>query len=104
MLRTLGMRSRMGWWLALAELAPIVMAAVIGGLFAGVGMVLVIAPAMGLEFLTGGLQPPVPDISADVILAIIAGAILLLVGATAVEVVAHRRDRLSDMLRRGDAR
>ena len=104
MLRTLGMRSRMGWWLALAELAPIVIAAVIGGLFAGIGMVLLIAPAMGLEFLTGGLRPPVPDISASVILDITAGAILLLLLATAVEVVAHRRDRLSEMLRRGDAR
>ncbi|MEO6116141.1 MAG: FtsX-like permease family protein [Pseudolysinimonas sp.] len=104
MLRTLGMRSRMGWWLALTELAPIVIAAVIGGLIAGIGMVLVIAPAMGLELLTGGLRPPVPDISAGVILAITACAILLLVLATAVEVVAHRRDRLTDMLRTGDVR
>ncbi|MEP6844192.1 MAG: FtsX-like permease family protein [Pseudolysinimonas sp.] len=104
LLRTLGMSSRMGWWLAVAELAPIVIAAVIGGLIAGIGMVLVIAPAIGLELLTGGLRPPAPDISANVILAITAGAILLLILATVVEVLAHRRDRLTEMLRMGDAR
>jgi len=104
MLRSLGMRAGMSWWLSVAELAPTVIAAVIGGLIAGIGTVLLIAPAMGLELLTGGSRPPGPEISPGVILAITGGAILLLVVATAAEVVVHRRDRLSDMLRMGDAR
>ncbi|MEP6480423.1 MAG: FtsX-like permease family protein [Rhodoglobus sp.] len=104
LLRTLGMRSRLGWWLALTELAPIVVAAVIGGLTAGIGIVLFVAPVIGLKLLTGGLHPPVPAVSATVVLVIVGTAILLLILATAVEVLAHRRDNLSEMLRIGDTR
>lgn len=102
MLRTLGMRPRLGWWLALAELAPVVLAAVVGGVTAGVAVVVLLAPALGLDVLAGGLGIPEPAIAPTVIVGLAAAAVGLLVLAAAVEVLAHRRDRLSDVLRVGE--
>ena len=102
MLRTLGMRPRLGWWLALAELAPVVIAAVVGGVAAGVAIVVLLAPALGLDVLAGGLGIPDPTISPVVIAGLAVTAALLLVLAAGVEVLAHRRDRLSDVLRVGE--
>ncbi|WP_199423619.1 FtsX-like permease family protein [Actinotalea solisilvae] len=102
MLRTLGMSPRLGWWLALAELAPVVLAALLGGTLSGVLVVLVLAPALGLDVLAGGLVVPAPTVDADVIGGLAAGAALLLVLAVLAEVLAHRRDRLSEVLRVGE--
>ena len=102
MLRTLGMHPRLGWWLALAELTPVVIAAVVGGAAAGVAIVVVLAPALGLDVLAGGLGIPDPSISPIVIIGLAATAVGLLVLAAGVEVLAHRRDRLSDVLRVGE--
>lgn len=102
MLRTLGMSPRLGWWLALAELAPVVLAALLGGTLSGVLVVLVLAPALGLDVLAGGLAVPAPTVDADVIGGLAAGAALLLVLAVLAEVLAHRRDRLSEVLRVGE--
>ncbi len=102
MLRTLGMRPRLGWWLALAELAPVVIAAVVGGVAAGVAIVVLLAPALGLDVLAGGLSIPDPTISPIVIAGLAVTAALLLVLAAGVEVLAHRQDRLSDVLRVGE--
>jgi len=102
LLRTLGLRSSLGWWLALSELAPVVIAAVLGGVASGVGMVLLLEPAMGLRVLAGGLTEPQPTISGLVIAALAGGAILLLVLAVLVEVIVRRRDRLSEVLRVGE--
>lgn len=101
-LRTLGMRSRWGWWLAFTELAPVVVAAVIGGTVSGIGMVLLIAPSLGLSHLTGGPTDPEPRVSGPVIIAAALAAMAVLGIAMLVEVVAHRRDRLNDLLRVGE--
>jgi putative ABC transport system permease protein len=103
LLRTLGMRSRLGWWLALAELAPVVIVALIGGVVAGVVMVELLAPSLGLRVLAGGLDEPTPSLSPIVILGVAGGALVLLGVAMLVEVRAHRRDRLSEVLRVGDS-
>jgi putative ABC transport system permease protein len=102
LLRTLGMRARLGWWLALAELAPVVIAALLGGIVAGVGMVLVLAPSMGLDELAGGLSAPPPTVSPAVFIWLVGAAVVLLGCAVLAEVVAHRRDRLSEVLRVGE--
>ncbi len=102
MLRTLGMSPRLGWWLALAELGPVVLASLLGGTLAGVVIVLALAPALGLDVLAGGIRVPPPAVDADVIVGLAAGAVLLLVLAVLAEVLAHRRDRLSEVLRVGE--
>lgn len=102
LLRTLGMNPRLGWWLALAELAPVVLAAAVGGVAAGVAIVLFLAPALGLRLLAGGVTTPAPSISPEVIAGLAGGAVTLLLLAVLVEVLAHRRDQLSDVLRVGE--
>jgi putative ABC transport system permease protein len=102
LLRTLGMGARWGWWLAFTELAPVVLAAVTGGALAGSGMVLLIAPSLGLSHLTGGLADPEPRVSVTLIIGVALSAVAILGIATLVEVVAHRRDRLNDLLRVGE--
>jgi putative ABC transport system permease protein len=102
MLRTLGMNPRLGWWLALSELAPMVVAAVIGGIASGVVVVAALAPSLGLDLLAGGVSIPPPSISGGVLVSLVIGAVaLLLIGALA-DVLAHRRDKLSEVLRVGD--
>jgi putative ABC transport system permease protein len=102
MLRTLGMKPRLGWWLALAELAPMVIAAVIGGIVAGVVVVAALAPSLGLDLLAGGVTIPEPSISTEVFVSLAIGAFaVLLIGALA-DVLTHRRDKLSEVLRVGD--
>ena len=103
LLRTLGMSSRLGWWLALSELVPIVLASLIGGVAAGVSIILVLGPSFGLETLAGGVQPPSLAIAPWVIVAVAAGALVLSVVAVLAEVIIHRRDRLSDVLRVGES-
>jgi putative ABC transport system permease protein len=103
LLRTLGMHSRLGWWLALAELAPVVIAALIGGVVAGVGIVELLTPSLGIGKLTGGLDAPKPSLSPTVVLGVAVAAFVLLGLAMLAEVISHRRDRLSDVLRVGDS-
>jgi putative ABC transport system permease protein len=103
LLRTLGMSSRLGWWLALTELAPLVLTAVIGGVAAGIGIVLVLGPALGLETLAGGVLPPSLSIAPWVIIGVAVAAVALSMAAILTEVVAHRRDRLGDVLRVGES-
>ncbi|WP_022886184.1 ABC transporter permease [Glaciibacter superstes] len=101
LLRTLGLRVRLGWWLAFAETAPMVLAALLGGILAGVGMVVILGPSLGLGTLAGGRAPD-PVVSPVVILSVIAGAVLVLLITMVVEVAGHRRDRLSEVLRVGE--
>jgi len=103
LLRTLGMSPRLGWWLALSELAPVVLAALVGGVAAGVAIILTLGPSFGLETLAGGADPPPLVIAPWVIAGVVAGAFVLALVAMLVEVVAHRRDRLSDVLRVGES-
>lgn len=102
MLRTLGMRARLGWWLALAELAPVVAAAVVAGAAAGVTVVLLLGGALGLDVLVGGVGLPPLAVAPDAIGLLALGATALLLAAALVEVAAHRRDRLSEVLRVGE--
>jgi putative ABC transport system permease protein len=101
--RTLGLPARQGWWLALAELAPVVVAALVGGIVAGVGIVLLLAPAMGLRELAGGLSDPPPTISPAFIAGLATAAVVLLFVAVLIEIAVRRRDRLSEVLRVGES-
>ena len=102
LLRTLGMGSGLGWWIALAELAPLVVLAAVGGILSGLAMVLVVGPSLGLQALAGGLGAPTASLSPVVVLAVAAGLALLLLVAIATEAFVRRRDRLSDVLRVGE--
>jgi putative ABC transport system permease protein len=102
LLRTLGLNRRLGWWLALSELGPVVLASVVVGGIAGVLAVLVLAPSFGLESLTGGIAAPDLSLSPVVLLAVAAAAVVVASLATLVEVVVHRRDKLSSVLRVGE--
>lgn len=104
MLRTQGMGSGWGWWLAFTELAPPVVAAVIGGGGAGVLIVYLLGGSLGLEVLSGGISTPPIDVNWQFMAAVGAGVVVLLIIAVAAEVIAHRRDRLSDVLRYGETR
>jgi putative ABC transport system permease protein len=104
MLRTQGMGSGYGWWLALAELAPLTLAAVIGGAAAGVTIMWLLGDTLGLRLLSGGLEDP--ELAANwTFLAIVGGGVLVLLFlAVAAEVLTHRRNKLSEVLRWGEAR
>lgn len=104
MLRTQGMGSGWGWWLAFSELAPPVLASVIGGAAAGLLIVYSLGGSLGLEVLSGGLTTPPIDVNWQFMAAVGAGVLVLLIIAVAAEVIAHRRDRLSDVLRYGETR
>lgn len=101
LLRTLGLRARLAWLLVLAELAPVVVAALVGGVATAIVISTVIGPVLGLESLTGGIGAPTPSISPLVIAVGAGAAVLLLLLATLAEYLAHRRDRLSEILRVG---
>lgn len=102
LLRTLGVSGRLAWWLGFVELAPVVVAAVIGGVGAGIGIVLALGPSLGLAELAGGVGDPVLRVSATVVFSVVGGAVLLLGLAMLTEIVTHRRDRLSQVLRVGE--
>jgi putative ABC transport system permease protein len=102
LLRTLGMNRRLGWWLALSELGPVVLASVLGGSVAGVLAVVVLVPSFGLESLTGGIGSPDLSLSPAVLVAVAAAAVVVAGLATLVEVAVHRRDKLSSVLRVGE--
>jgi putative ABC transport system permease protein len=103
LIRTLGLPARLGWWLALAELAPVLVAALLGGIVAGVGIVLLLEPAMGLRELAGGLGNPAPTVSLALIVGLVGTAIGLLLLAVLIEIAVRRRDRLSEVLRVGES-
>lgn len=102
LLRTLGMSSRLGWWLALAELAPLVLAAVLGGITAGITVVLALAPSLGLDVLAGGISVPEPSFSPTVFIGLAGASLVLLLLGTLADVLVHRRDKLSEVLRVGE--
>jgi putative ABC transport system permease protein len=103
LLRTLGMRAGLGWWLALAELLPVVIASLIGGIGAGIGMVILLEPSLGLRVLAGGESEPPTAISPGLIIGLVVAAIALMVVAIVAETLAYRRDQLSEVLRVGES-
>lgn len=102
LLRTLGMRPRLGWWLALAELTPVVLTAVVAGGAAAALVVLLLGGALGLDVLVGGVGVPTVTVAPDLLGWVGTGAVGLLLAAAFVEVAVHRRDRLSEVLRVGE--
>jgi len=104
MFRTQGMGSGYGWWLALAELAPLTLAAVVGGAAGGLAIMWLLGDTLGLRLLSGGLEDP--QLTANwTFLAIVGGGIMLLLFlAVAAEVLTHRRNKLSEVLRWGESR
>ncbi|GAB2449670.1 putative ABC transport system permease protein [Conyzicola lurida] len=102
LLRTLGVQRGFGWILALAELTPLVVAALVGGAAAGVGIVVAVGPALGLGILAGGVSAPPLRIDVLTVVLVIAGSLVLSAAAIVVDVVAHRRDRPGEVLRVGE--
>ena len=102
MLRTLGMSSRLGWWLALAELGPLILAAILGGIVAGVIVMVTLTPAIGLDVLAGGTTVPTTSLSPVVFIALAAAGVALLALGSLADVLVHRRDKLSEVLRVGE--
>ena len=101
LLRTLGMRRRIGWWLLVADLAPLVVGGLAGGAAIGVVAAEVFDPALVLAALTGGRFDPPVVISGPVLGAVLGGAVVVLAATVAVEAVTWRRDRFSEVLRVG---
>jgi len=102
LLRTLGAPARYGWWLALAELAPTVIFALVAGVASGALLVLALSPAMGLQTLTGGFDAPPPVVPAGLVVGLGVAAVASVLCAALTEVILHRRDRLGDVLRVGE--
>lgn len=102
LLRTLGMRPRLGWWLAGVELAPVVLAALVAGGAAGALVVTELGSAMGLDVLVGGVRTPPVAVDPAALAWVAAGAVGLLAVAVAVDALAHRRMRLAEVLRVGE--
>lgn len=104
MLRAQGLSARYGWWLALTELAPLTLAAIVGGAGAGVAILLLLGSTLGLDLLAGGVSMPPLSTDPAFLATVGIGILIVLIVAVAAEVVAHRRDKLSEVLRLGDTR
>lgn len=104
MFRTQGMGSGYGWWLALTELAPLTIAAVVGGAIGGVAILVLLGRTLGLEILAGGVAPPELAGNPPFLAAVAGGVLVLLLAAVSAEVAAHRRNKLSEVLRLGETR
>jgi len=102
LLRTLGVRRGFGWVLAVAELAPLVVAALVGGAVASAAILFSVAPAIGLRILAGGLAEPSLSVDGGALVLVVVGGIALCATAIVVDIVAHRRDRPGDVLRVGE--
>ena len=104
MLRTQGMSNGYGWWLALTELAPLTIAAVLGGAVAGLAILGLLGDTLGLQVLAGGIAAP--KLVADPVFlgSVGVGIVVLLLAAVSAEVATHRRNKLSEVLRLGETR
>ena len=75
MLRTQGLSNRFGWWLALSELGPLTVAALIGGATAGLSILVLLGRTLGLEILSGGISAP-PLVADQVFLGAVGAGVL----------------------------
>lgn len=102
LLRTMGMGRRFGWWLALSQLVPVVVGAVVGGTVSGVAILFVVGPALGFRILAGGARDPALSVDAATVVRVVVGVVGLLAFTLVVDALAHARDRPGDVLRVGD--
>lgn len=102
LLRTLGLAPGQARALAAIELAPLAVAAVIGGLLVGIAAAAVVAPGLALRRLTGGSTNPALTIDPLALAALAAGILLVLLAATLIAVATSRRLALGAVLRIGD--
>jgi putative ABC transport system permease protein len=77
-------------------------AALLGGAAAGLGMVVFLGPSLGLGVLAGGLYVPQTALSWWFIGAVALAGVMVVAIAVLVEVVMRRRDRLTEVLRVGE--
>ncbi|MEV6106419.1 hypothetical protein AB0M28_17100 [Streptomyces sp. NPDC051940] len=101
-LRTLGLGARPGALLGLLQLAPMALAAAVGGVALGYALPAALGPALELRALTGG--PVEPPLHTDYVLtaALGLGTLALIACAVAVDHVAGRRRGVGSVLRLGD--
>ncbi|MES1170773.1 MAG: hypothetical protein ABUL56_00240, partial [Actinomycetota bacterium] len=80
------------------------LAAVVGGAVGGVTIMWLLGDTLGLKVLSGGLDDP--ELAANwTFLGVVGGGILVLLFlAIAAEVLTHRRNKLSEVLRWGESR
>ncbi len=102
LLRTLGVSSRAGLALIVADVVPLLLGALVVGTGAGIAAAALLAPRLALTPLTGGLTAPAFTVAPAVVLAVAAALLALLILTIAAEQLAHRRARLSNALRVGE--
>ena len=101
-LRTLGLDGRTGSALTFAELAPVAVAAMVGGTVIGILVTWLTTGALGLQLAAGGYGPPALQVGWWPVAAAAAVLVVALVVSVAVERVVRRRDRLGEVLRVGE--
>jgi len=101
-LRTLGLDARTASTLTFAELAPVAVAAVVGGTAIGILIPWLTSGALGLELATGGFGPPALRVGWWPVVGAVAVIMVALVVAVLVEGAVRRRDRLGEVLRVGE--
>jgi putative ABC transport system permease protein len=100
-LRTLGLRRRSARLLLAAELAPLVVLAVVSGAAAGLALLPATAPALDLRPYTGGQAEPALAVEPAQVLALAAATAVLVTVAAVATVLLDRRRQLGDALRVG---
>ncbi|HWJ83900.1 MAG TPA: FtsX-like permease family protein, partial [Cellulomonas sp.] len=101
-LRTLGLDARTASTLTFAELAPLAVAAVVGGTAIGILIPWLTSGALGLELVTGGYGPPALRVGWWPVVGACAVVAVALVVTVLVEGAVRRRDRLGEVLRVGE--
>jgi len=104
LLRTQGVPASYGWWLAVADLIPVVLSSAVAAAIAAVAVMLALSAALGLVVLAGGISDPPPSIDAAHLAPGAAALAGLVVLAVIGEVLVQRRARLSEVLRYGETR
>ncbi|MFN8077323.1 MAG: hypothetical protein U0Q15_18135 [Kineosporiaceae bacterium] len=101
LVRTLGLTLRAGRGLTVGELVPLAVAGVGAGALAGFALVSLVAPALGMEQVTGGVTPPALRLAPGWALAVGAAALAVVGVAAGVESLLQRRAHLASVLRVG---
>ncbi|NJC23124.1 putative ABC transport system permease protein [Arthrobacter pigmenti] len=103
LLRTLGFPPRRDGALMLWELGPIAAAAILAGTALGLVLPLIILDSIDLSAFTGGEDEPALAINPLLVLALVAGFMVVVLASLAAAVAAGRRQRLAAVLRMTDS-